>query len=87
MSSKKLRFNPQIGASVTLHSNLGKSIGVITEIEETDTAEIYTGWLHKDEGQFEIIKKGDTLAGSIYWSVRILRDKAFNASYIEKVEL
>lgn len=87
MSSKKLRFNPQIGASVTLHSNLGVSIGVIDEISEIHDTVSYTGWLHKDEGQFEIIKKGDTLAGSINWSVRILRDKAFNASYIEKVEL
>lgn len=87
MSSKKLRFNPQIGASVTLHSNLGVSIGVIDEISELQDTISYTGWLHKDEGRFEIIKKGDTLAGNINWSVRILRDKAFNASYIEKVEL
>ena len=82
-----MNFNPQIGASLTLHSNLGKSVGIIDDISELHDTVSYTGWLTNDEGRFEIIKTATQLAGSIHWSSRIIRINSFTSSYITKVEL
>lgn len=72
---------------MTLHSNLGKSVGIIDDISELHDTVSYTGWLTNDEGRFEIIKTATQLAGSIHWSSRIIRINSFTSSYITKVEL
>lgn len=86
MQSKNSRFN--IGTNLKFHSNLGLSLGMISEQTESPVGNIFsTGWLENDEGTFEIVETPTHMAGSIHWSKRIMRKHSFNASYIEKVEI
>lgn len=73
------------GQTFEFHTNLGVSIGMISEIKETEKSIAYRGWLEHNEGTFEIIQTETHLAGSIHWSTKVQRDKSFSASYIDKI--
>lgn len=73
------------GQVFEFYTNLGISIGMISEMEETEKSIVYRGWLEHNEGTFEIIQTETHLAGSIHWSVKVQRDKSFSASYIDKI--
>lgn len=73
------------GQTFEIHTNLGISTGMISEIKETEKSIAYTGWLENNEGEFEIIQTEEHLAGSVHWSTKVQRDKSFSASFIDKI--
>lgn len=85
MQSKNSRF--EIGTNLKFYSNLGLSLGMISEQKENNGNIFSTGWLENGEGTFEIIETPTHMAGSIHWSTKIMRKHSFNASFIEKVEI
>jgi hypothetical protein len=85
-SNHQSRF--KVGTFLKFHSNLGLSLGMVSEQTESPVGNIFsTGWLENGEGTFEIVETPTHMAGSIHWSTRIMRKHSFNASYIEKVEV
>lgn len=87
MMQSKTQSRFKIGTNLKFYSNLGLSLGMISEQTESNDNIFSTGWLENGEGTFEIIETPTHMAGSIHWSKRIMRKHSFNASFIEKVEI